>query len=212
MLKRADWNHYTFTYGDGRDALVAFDVRAAVLPCDGHPHGVRVLFVGEVEEEALAARLVGVDCLLVGRLGYAGRVEFVLQVEDLEGFRSREAALAGLGARVEHTPGWDYFHSRVSPTPADWRRIEDREALARLGLDGDRRVRVLHHFFGDAKALDALRERLGPEAFEVERADGRRLSLAHVHPIGDITKVTLGLMRLCERLGVAYEGWVVPGG
>jgi hypothetical protein len=210
MKRRADWNTYAYAYGDGRDAVVAFDVRAAVSPGGGHPHGVRVLFAGEVEEAALAERLAGVDCLLVGRLAYAGRLEFVLQVEDLPAFQAREAALVAVGAHIEHTPGWDYFNARVSPTPADWRRIEDREALARLALDPDVPARVLHRFYGDPWALGVLADRLEAEGFEPGRPDGPRLSLVHAHPLGDISRVTVGLLRLCERVGVAYEGWILP--
>ncbi|MCB9689391.1 MAG: hypothetical protein H6735_30415 [Alphaproteobacteria bacterium] len=202
MLRRGDWNHYRYTYAEGREAEVAFDVQAAFLPAsDRWPHGLRVLLEAEDTEERVLQALDALDALLVGRLRYAGRLELVLQVVD-------PALVAAVpGASVEHTPGWDYFQDRVSPSPVDWRRIEDRETVERLGLAADQRVRAIHRFFGDPPALRDVRERLLPEGFEFERDEGRHLAMAHVQPVEHISIITVGLLRLCEQSGVAYEGW-----
>lgn len=203
MLRRGDWNHYRYTYAEGREAEVAFDVQAAFLPAsDRWPHGVRLLLDEEEAEAGVLDALEALDALLVGRLRYAGRLELVLQVGD-------RAQLGELPrARVEHTPGWDYFQDRVSPSPIDWRRIEDRETVERLGLtEGD--LRAIHGFFGEPTALRTVRERLLPERFEIELEEGRHLAMAHVQPVEHISVVTVGLLRLCEQNGVAYEGWRV---
>jgi len=208
MHRRPDWNHYSYVYGEDQAARVEFDVEAAALPTDPALQGLRFV-IDEANEEALLELLAPVDGLHVGRLCYQGQCEHVLQASadvDLP-----TAAIEALGGAIQRTSGWDYFNDRVCPQPADWRRIEDREALERLDLDGDGELRVLHRFYGDAKDLDTIGGRLEPEGFEeVERTDDR-LTLAHLHPIGDISRITVGLLRLCERGGVAYDGWVLPG-
>lgn len=202
-----DWNHYTYVYGEGREARVDFDVEAAVLPTEPGVTGLRVrAAVGALDRDGLAA-LLPAEAWLVGVLTYAEQVEFVVQLPVV--FDPQPLVDAGL--TVETTRGWDYFNDRVCPTPADWRRIQDRETIERLDLDGDGEVRVLHRFYGDAPALERIRARLADEAFEHVADDATHLTLAHTHPIDDISRITLGLMRLGERLGVAYDGWVLPG-
>lgn len=203
MRRRGDWNHYTYVYGEGRLAEVEFDVAAALLPDPGRwPHGLRV-HLDDADETAVLAALEGADGVLVGRLRYAGRIELVVQVVDPAGV----GPIAG--ARIERTPGWDYFQDRVSPSPADWRRIEDRETIARLGLAPAGAVRTVHRFYGERAALDRVRERLAPEGFEPLAEDDRHLALVRLQPIEGISLITVGLLRLCEHAGVAYEGWTV---
>jgi hypothetical protein len=201
-----DWNHYGYTYGEGKRAEVHFDVEAAVVPQDADWRGLRVH--GVADREALVERLADADAWLVGELRYDGRVEHVLVVRPT----AVDAVTTALAdATLEWTSSWDYFDDRVCPTPADWRRIEDREALARLDLDGDGSLRVLHRFYGDADALQAITDRLASEEFTPVDAQPTRLTLAHEHPIDDLSTITVGLLRLCERLGVAYDGWILPG-
>lgn len=208
MERRADWNHYAYTYGEGddaREARVAFDVMAAVMGVEGR-HTLRIL---APEGTALDGLLETVDGLHVGTLHYAGKVEWVVACDGLD--ESLRASLRAAGASVQLLDGTDYVSDRVTPSPADWRRITDREALERLDLDGDGELRVLHRFVGPEGGLGAIAERLDPEGFERVVADGEHLTLAHRHPIGRISEITLGLMRLGEAHGVAYDGWVLPG-
>ncbi|MEZ4317624.1 MAG: hypothetical protein R3F61_08965 [Myxococcota bacterium] len=209
MIVRDDWNHYTYVYGDDRTATIAFDVAAAVFSEDHFAHGVRVVTEGDLA--SIEAALDGADALLVGRLTYGDRRELVLQVADLASFAEARSRVEALGATVHDTPGWGYFDERVCPTPADWRRIQDRETLERLDLDGNGALRVLHRFFGDDAALDAIGSRLEAEGFApVERSE-RRMALAHEHPLDDVSRITIGLMRLSEHHGAVYDGWVLPG-
>lgn len=209
MERRTDWNHYVYRYGEGsdaREARVEFDVMAAITGTDG-AHTVRVI---APEGASLDDALATLDGLHVGTLHYAGKVERVVACAA----PLPEAVRTGLeaaGAAVHVLAGTDYVSDRVHPGPADWRRITDREALERLDLDGDGELRVLHRFYGPASGLQAVAERLEPEGFERVDGDGERLTLAHRHPIGRISEITLGLMRLGEGHGVAYDGWVLPG-
>lgn len=206
MRRGTDWNHYRYVYGDDKPAVVHFDVEAAVVPQSGSWHGLRVY--GLPDPSALETRLADVEVWLVGELHYDGRIEYVLQVEQAH-VNAVNTALEGLD--LAWTTDWDYFDERVCPTPADWRRIQDREALARLDLDTNGEIEVLHRFYGDAPGLDAIAERLMTEGFtEVDRQT-TRMTLAHHHPLVDISTITLGLMRLCESNGVAYDGWLLPG-
>ncbi|MCA9491906.1 MAG: hypothetical protein KC656_04655 [Myxococcales bacterium] len=212
MREGGDWNHYTYVYGEGRTARVDFDVEAAVLPSDDSQRGLRVRWAdGSVDRTSLQHVLDGVDAWLVGKLTYAGTTELVLQLGGSVDADAVVHALAQTGATTELTAGWDYFNDRVCPTPQDWRRIQDREALERLDIDGDGELRVLHRFYGDDDALERIRERLADEGFETVESAPSHLTLAHVHPLNDISRITLGLMRLCEPAGVAYDGWVLPG-
>jgi len=208
--ERSDWNHYEYTYGEGASARVDFDIMAAVLPDEAGRHCLRV--VGDAEAaEAIREALAPVEGRLVGRLRYADKVEWVAWT-DHEALPAEQAdALQAAGGQVQLVPGRDFSTDRVFPTPADWRRIEDREALERLDLDGDGALRVLHRFVGSEAGLKNVAERLAPEQFtEVDRGP-ERLTLAHEHPIGRISEITLGLLRLGEAHGVAYDGWVLPG-
>jgi hypothetical protein len=213
VQRRSDWNHYAYTYGEGeqaREARVEFDVMAAVMP-DGAGHTVRVV-ADEAESERVLEVLASVDGLHVGTLHYAGRCEQVLVVQQPLS-EAVVASLTSAGGQVHQMKGWDYVNDRVAPAPADWRRITDREALQRLDLDGDGELRVLHRFVGAATGLRAVLDRLVPEGFEqVEHdPDAERLVLAHRHSMGRISEITVGLLRLSERHGVAYDGWVLPG-
>lgn len=211
LPRRPVWNHYTYTYGEGRSARVEFDVEAAIGLSRPDSTGARLVADAAVDEGRIAEALGELDVLLVGILAYAGQVERVIQTPSPEAVTARRGALAEAGVTLELTPGWAYFEDRVSPSPADWQRIGDREALERLDLDGDGHLRVLHRFFGTPRALDAIATRLTPEGFEDAGRDGERMTLAHVHPIGDISRITVGLLRLCEHHGVAYDGWALPG-
>jgi len=208
--RHSDWNHYEYTYGEGAQARVDFDVMAAVVPGDDGANCLRVV-VADDGIDAVESLLASVDGRLVGTLRYAGQHEWVVWTDVRELSDELGRALAAAGAKVAVLGGHDYANDRIFPTPADWRRIEDREALERLDLDGDGALRVLHRFVGPEAGLAAVAERLAPEAFtEVETGPERRV-LAHEHPIGQISDITLGLMRLCEAHGVAYDGWVLPG-
>lgn len=212
MREGSDWNHYTYVYGEGKAARVDFDIEAAVLPTDDSLQGLRVRWTDSAVDRTTLSRILDADdAWLVGRLTYADQQELVLQVEGSRDLGSLVGALEQAGATVERTKGWDYFNDRVVPTPQDWRRIQDREALERLDLDHDGELRVLHRMVGPSASLDRLVDRLDDEGFELVARDGEHLTLAHAHPIGDISRITLGLMRICEPLGVAYDGWVLPG-
>jgi hypothetical protein len=207
----SDWNHYDYTYGEGQHATTHFHVGSAVFSDPGLPHGARVIFAAPFEQDAFLAMVQDVDGRLVGRMEYAGKVEMVAALAEADGLEPARSAIEAAGGTIELTDGWGYFDSRVCPSAADWRRIEDREALERLDLDGDGELRILHRFFGGAEALERVWERLEPEGFaSVERGDDR-MTLAHRHPIADISRITVGLQRLCERAGIAYDGWVLPG-
>jgi hypothetical protein len=208
MRVGSDWNHYTYVYGDDKTARVTFDVEAAVLPNDAGDRGVRFKTTPPLTRDELVEALGGVEVWLVGELHYADAVEFVLQVPPT--LTNDDLANSLPGHTLEWTPGWDYFDDRICPTPADWRRIQDREALDRLDLDLDGVLQILHRFYGDATGLEAIASRLEAEGFAtVDRSD-TRMTLAHSHPIGDVSRITLGLLRLCEKNGVAYDGWVLP--
>ncbi len=217
MRENDSWNHYTYVYGatedqPGRTARVEFDIEAAVLPSDDSMQGLRVRWAdGTIEAAELVHILDAVEAWLVGKLHYHDTRELVLQVDGDVDLADTVRALEQAGATVEKTRGWDYFNDRVCPTPADWRRIQDRETLERLDLDGDGELRVLHRMVGPVESLNAISERLESEGFEEVDREGEHLTLAHVHPIADISRITLGLMRLCEPKGVAYDGWVLPG-
>lgn len=212
MREGSDWNHYTYVYGEGRQARVDFDLEAAVLPTDDSLQGLRVRWEeGSVDRTCILQVLGSVDAWLVGRMAYAGQQELVLQLPGDHDPTSLLTRLRELGTTAELTKGWDYFDDRIAPTPQDWRRIQDREALERLDLDGDGELRVLHRLVGSPAALDRIVERLVAEGFEEVAREGEHLTLAHLHPIHDISRITLGLMRLCEPLGIAYDGWVLPG-
>jgi len=210
MERRSDWNHYEYVYGEGARARVDFDVMAAVLPDDEGKNCLRVVCADDMVP-AVEGALAAVEGRLVGTLAYAGQQEWVVWT-DLEQVPASLGSRVGVQAQL--VPGRDYTADRVFPDPADWRRIEDREAIQRLGLldlDGDGILRVLHRFVGSEAALGAIAERLASESFTpVDRGDGR-MTLAHEHPIERISEITLGLQRLSEARGVAYDGWVLPG-
>ncbi len=212
MERRADWNHYVYVYGEGeaaREARVEFDVMAAVMPGDD---GVTLRVVApEAQEAAVSEVLQPLEGLWVGTMRYAGQVETVVQCPRGSLDPAIGSALEALGASWQQVDGWAYTNDRIAPTPADWRRIEDREALERLDLDGDGELRVLHRFYGSAAGLKAIEERLADERFTRVDGSDERLTLAHSHPIGAISEITCGLLRLGEAHGVAYDGWVLPG-
>lgn len=206
MRRRGDWNHYTYVYGESARARVDFDVEAALLPQRG---GVSVRVMGP--EGLDLSLLEPLDALLVGTLRYAGKVEALLHQEAGDVDPAVRAALEAAGATVEVHPGWDVFDDRICPSPADWRRIEDRETLERLDLDGDQRLRVLHRFVGAERGLEPLQAQLIQGGMELVERRGEHLVMAHVHPIGEISAVTVALLTAGEKLGVAYDGWVLPG-
>ena len=211
MRVESDWNHYSYVYAEDRTATTHFHVGSAVFSDAALPFGARIVFAEPFEQDRFLSLVDGVAGHLVGRLEYAGKVEFVVALPASDGLAGVTPALEAAGGTVETTDGWGYFDSRVCPTPADWQRIQDREALEALDLDGDGELRILHRFFGEPEALARVQERLEPEGFEHVEGGEARLTLSHVHPIADVSRITLGLQRLCERVGVAYDGWVLPG-
>jgi hypothetical protein len=211
------WNHYAYRYAEsGSVARVRFDVDRALQPSpSSHQRCVRVCVHGSVGdfEAQLLQILAEVDCCFVGVLAYAEITEFVLQVDDPVAFSAQEARLdhsTACTVRFDHSQGWDFFDDRICPGETDWRRITDREQLERLAAKGtDVRASraVVHAFFGTHAQLERLAERIRPDGFEVVALEGQRLAVRLVHPLHEVSDLTVPLVRYAASLGVAYDGW-----
>jgi len=111
VKRRSDWNFYTYSYGEGQQATVHFDLQAALITPGDYSCCVRLVFENTSKEleNSLLDELADVDGLLVGILSYGQQTEFVLQLQDKADFVVHEAALVELGATFEHVEGWGYF-------------------------------------------------------------------------------------------------------
>ncbi|MBT3218956.1 MAG: hypothetical protein HN348_07675 [Proteobacteria bacterium] len=212
MKRRSDWNFYSYSYGEGQEATVHFDLQAALFTPETHAWCVRVVVENQTGsfETTLMDELADVDGLLVGILEYSQQQEFVLQLEDKAQFTPHEGTLVELGASLEQIDGWGYFDDRVCPTEFDWRRITDREAiecLVRDGLDPTEPIELEHYFVGDAATLEEIRHQLDPLGFIEVAVDDSRLALKYKQPLSEVSDVTPSLLNMCRKMGIVYDGW-----
>lgn len=215
MRRNADWNHYHYVYGEGREATVRFDVGCALQPDPGtHGQSVRLLVRGEIGDfvQHLERCLAGVDCWFVGEIHYPGTTTYVLQVEDSAGF---DAALPSLKQQhdavdVERSEGWGFFDERVCPNEVDWQRIADREQCGRLeeqGVDLESVRPVAHGFYADETRLDRIEQRLLTEGLTLGERSADRLVMVREHRLCDVSEVSVPLARFARSVGAAYDGW-----
>jgi regulator of RNase E activity RraB len=190
------WAVYSYTYGEGMQAVISFDVdRAREEEHQGYGHSIRVIvripLVGRVLENGLPVRdelsrleqfedgllkaleKRGVDCRLVGRTTYGGMREFVFQVEDVKGFRESASKLGGLAGDYEielrEEEGWRFFDDKVSPKPVFWQQIGDQAVIRGLieaGSNPDLPHLLEHVIVGGEDTLLKIRDDLGNNGFK----------------------------------------------
>ena len=212
MRRDADWNHYRYVYGEGREATIHFDVGCALQPAPA-THGTSIRLVLERASGTLQLdRLGGVDCWFVGEIHLPDTTTWVFQVEDAAGF---DAVLQALqrehtALQVERSPGWGYFDERVCPNEVDWQRIADPgqcDRLAQQGVDLDRVRSVAHGFFADRGRLESIEQRLLTEGLRVAERAPDRLVMVREHRLRDVSEVSVALARYARSVGAAYDGW-----
>jgi regulator of RNase E activity RraB len=243
-----DWGGYSYHYGDGLLARIHFDVRAAEeSPHTGHPNGIRViLFIPQgrvgrdgqpasaAEMESLLARqrrlveqltAAAVRCRFVGSMLYGGMFDLVFQADprDTERLKALVAGwsktVAPYRVEVRESAGWEFFDSRVRPSPEHAQQIADRrviESLIEAGSDPTQPHQLDHRIVGPADVLRRIARDLEANGFTRARFPGDSVLLINtVAPLHlfEIWNTTGRLVGYCAKCGARYDGWgaaVVP--
>jgi regulator of RNase E activity RraB len=239
------WQVYSYTFGEGQRAIIRFDHDAATerahhghtrcrrviifLPLEqiapnGLPRRYEMLESVEKWEDSLLEALTaaGVDGRLVGVMTYHGLRDIVFQVTDADHFalvvEHFKATLPGVRIETKGSEGWEFFDTRVAPSPDNWRRINDRitvEHLLEAGTDPTQPHALEHHFLGPPERLKFLAEQLSGAGFTGTHAGGDQLTMTKVAPLDPevISEETVKLAGYCAKIGVRYDGWgalVIP--
>ena len=191
--------------------------------------------LGALEEalEAMVAPACGAQ--LVGRITGVNRREFYFHAsEPGELDAAVDRAMQPFDTYRYQTgstfqPDWDHYLNLLYPSASNWRRMQNRRALAALREQGDvhETPRAIEHWFGfeSETGRDACRDTLMAIEFSLE---GESLldDPSVTHPFGlvmsridsidahTINGITLELDRLAGEHGGRYEGWespVIPG-
>jgi hypothetical protein len=243
-----NWGSYSYQFGDGLLARIHFDAQAtAELQHAGYTDCVRVILFmpGERvhqngqpgssgELKALLARqrqfvdhLVAesVNCRFVGSMLYGGMFDLVFQIdsEDFGRFKASASEWAKTASpyrvEIKQLQGWDFFDSKVRPSPEHRQQIEDRriiQELIKAGSDPKKRHQLDHELVGPNRILSQVARDLQGNGFLHPRFPTEGVLVIRTESSLDLFEVwgtTRQLVRYCASCGVRYGGWgaaIVP--
>jgi hypothetical protein len=218
MVMPARVESYSYGFGEGQRAIIAFDVDAALeeqhqrlphcrrvivrlppqrcLPT-GLPRGELLEPLERLEhslDEALTG--AGLECLQVGRMLYHGLCEFVYQVEGPQAFEGVvdvwQSRHPGWTFDRRASDGWSFFDEKVRPDPWRWRLVADGKVVAQLlraGSDPHQPHVLEHHIRGPAPVLQAITQELNQHGFEGIATGGETLTLLQTMPL-DVDQIS----------------------
>lgn len=232
MTVPSRWGFYTYSYGEGQQALIRFDRDAASAPAPAtHATCVRfIVFVpheevgpsglpspranevlGQIEDRVVGA--LSTPDRLVGVMTYGGMRDFVLQSDAPAELRARLSSVSTpFRTETRESEGWDFFDRKIRPDEYGWHCVRNLELFEQLRCAGSRIEQpheLDHTFLGPEPALATLRRELEADRFRCTGEGEGHLVLTKTMPLEPeaVSRLTVALSRFAQDLGAQYDGW-----